>query len=102
MSDSDPLSSTVSELLLLALPSTPIEHGDFGVLGVCGSDCTRRKKRTEINLDGGNMKRNRHAVQSHYTRRGKKKKRLCALPAGIPECTKDALDLRQGFKSPTT
>lgn len=43
LSDSDPLSSTVSELLLFALPSTPMEHGDFGVLGVCGSDCKRER-----------------------------------------------------------
>ena len=41
LSGSEPLSSTVSELLLLALPSTPMLPGDFGVLGVCGRDCGR-------------------------------------------------------------
>lgn len=47
LSASEPLSSTVSELLLLALPSTPMLPGDLGVFGVCGSDCNGRKEKKE-------------------------------------------------------
>lgn len=101
LSDSDPLSSTVSELLLFALPSTPMEHGDFGVLGVCGSDCKRERDKFRPVLAKRATQEYARGPQSNHGDSLKKNTRLslCWGSPRAPRTPRTAKDLRQGFES---